>query len=73
MLKYGDLLTHSGPSHELILVPIYALEGWHPDAHQAVMSVATVIASSAMISFETARQFAFQRNAAQLVAGSCQV
>ena len=67
MVKYPDLLKHSGPSYELIPVPIYTFEGWHPDAHQPVMSVATVIASRAMIPFETARQFLFQRHAAQLV------
>ena len=34
------------------------------------MSVATVIASRAMISFETARHILFQRHAAQLIAGN---
>ena len=70
MWKYRDLLTHSGPSHELIPVPICTFGGWHPDAHRAVMSVATVIATRAMISFEIPRQFLFQRQAAQLGAGN---
>ena len=70
MLKYRELLTHSCPSHELIPVPIRTLGERHPDAHQAVMSVPTVMASRAMISFETARQFLFQGHAAQLETGN---
>lgn len=51
------LLTHSGPCHELIPVPFCTLGRWHPDAHRAVMHTTTVIASRAMIPFETAREF----------------
>ena len=64
------LLTHSGRSHELIPVPLCTLGGWHPVAHQAVMSIATVIVSKAMIPFEKTHQFLFQSHAVQLVTGN---
>ena len=67
MSKYWALLTHSGPSHELIPVPLCILGGWHRDSHKAVASIATVIAPRAVIPFENAHQFPYQRHAAQLV------
>ena len=70
MSKYLALLTHSSPSYELIPVLFCTLGEWHPDVHQAVLSIATVIASRAMIPFKTTRPFLFQRHAAQLVAGN---
>ena len=57
MLKYRDLLPHSGPSHELIPAQIWTQGGWHRDASQAVMSVATVISSMAIQSLRNARTF----------------
>ena len=63
MSKYRALLTHSGPSPELIPVPICTLGGWHPESHRAVMHTATVSAPKT-------REFLFQRHAALLVAGN---
>lgn len=44
----------------------------HRTPHQAVMSIITVIASRAMIPFETASQFLFQLYATQLVTGKAE-
>ena len=62
MSKYRALLTHSGPSHELVIVAICTLGGWHPELQRPVMHTATVIASRDMIPFERARGFLFQRH-----------
>ena len=70
MSRYRALLPHSDLNHELIPVPICTLGGWHLESHGAVRHTAIVIASRAMIPFERAREFLFQRHDAQLGVGS---
>ena len=52
---------------QLLPVPISTLGGWHPDAHRALCSVATVIAARGMSNFSSVKSILFQRHAALLV------
>lgn len=52
--------------HGFLPIPISTLGGWHYDAHRAVLSVASGIASLAMAAFDRATSIVFQRHAAPL-------
>ena len=65
--RYAAMVHEAGRSVQLLPIPISALGEWHPDAHRALCSVATVIAARGMSTFSSAKSILFQRHAALLV------
>ena len=60
-------LQGSGPRQRLYPMPISTLDGWHPEAHRAVLSVVATIASRSMIVFAMARGILFLRHPTLLI------
>ena len=65
--RYAAIVQEAGRSVQLFPVPLSTLGGWHPDAHRALCSVATIIAARGMSTFSSAKSILFQRHAALLV------
>ena len=65
--RYSGMLLAAGTGFNLLRVPLSTLGGWHPDAHRALYSVATIIAARGLSTFSRARGILFQRHAALLV------
>ena len=71
--RFRSFMLQVGPRCSLLPVLISTLGGWHPEAHRAILSFASRIASGAMVQFSRARSFLFQRHTALLVTnnGAC--
>ena len=62
---FRSFMQQAGPRCSLLPVPISTLGGWHPEAHRAILSMESGIASRA---FSRARSIHLQRYAALLAA-----
>lgn len=65
--RFLSFMQQVGPRHSLLSVTIPTLEGWYTEAHRAIPSIKSGIASQAMVEFSRARSILSQRHAALLV------
>ena len=65
--RFRPYLQESEPRQRLPPVPESTLDGWHPKAHRAVLSLVATNASRSMATFATTRDILLQRHAAVLI------
>ena len=71
--RFRSFVQQAGLRCSLLPVPISALGGWHREAHWAILSIASGIASRAVVEFSRARSILFRRHVALHVTrnGAC--
>ena len=66
-LAFSVIYAASGTTLQSVTSPYFYTLGWYPEVHRAIFSIASGIASRAIVEFSRARSILFQRYAALLV------
>lgn len=57
--RFSTYMQSVGDGYRLVTIPLSTLGGWHPDVYSVVLSLASAIASKAVVPFTIARNILF--------------
>ena len=65
--RFARLVQDTGPGNRLVQIPISTFDGWHPDVHSFMCSLADSVESREIFERRVVREALFRRHAARLV------